>query len=74
MKSYKFKIEELDCAAPPPAPPTTFRTIDPITAVPTSLMTKRSTFKCDESNYEEALKQIKKVIKKEESDVYIEEI
>ena len=37
-------------------------------------MTKRFTFKCDESNYEEALKQIKKVIKKEESDVYIEEI
>ena len=50
MKSYKFKIEELDC------------------------MTKRFKFKCDESNYEEALKQIKKVIKKEESDVYIEEI
>ena len=48
--------------------------IDLISEVSISFMTKRFTFKCDESNYEEALKQIKKVIKKEESDVYIEEI
>lgn len=74
MKSYKFKIEELDCAACANELESTLSKIDLISEVSISFMTKRFTFKCDESNYEEALKQIKKVIKKEESDIYIEEI
>jgi len=74
MKSYKFKIEELDCAVCANELESTLSKIDLISEVSISFMTKRFTFKCDESNYEEALKQIKKVIKKEESDVYIEEI
>lgn len=74
MKSYKFKIEELDCATCANELESTLSKIDLISEVSISFMTKRFTFKCDESNYEEALKQIKKVIKKEESDIYIEEI
>lgn len=74
MKSYKFKVEELDCAACANELESKLAKIELISDVSISFMTKRLTFKCEESNYEEALKQIKKVIKKEEPDVYIEEI
>ncbi len=74
MKSYKFKIEELDCAACANELESALSKIDLISNVSINFMTKRFTFKCEESNYEEALKQIKKVIKKEEPNVYIEEI
>ena len=37
-------------------------------------MTEKLSFDCEEDNIDEALKEIKKVIKKEEPDVFIEEM
>ena len=50
MKSYKFKIEELDCAACANELESTLSKIDLISEVSISFMTKRFTFKCEESN------------------------
>lgn len=74
MKNYKFKIEELDCATCANELESALAKINLINDVSISFMTKRLSFKCKESNYEEAIKQIKTIIKKEETDVYIEEI
>ncbi len=73
MNKYKFKIENLDCANCANELEEALQKIDMIENVSISFMTQRLTFECSEENKEQALEKIKKVIKKEEPDVTIEE-
>ena len=70
MKKYKFKIKNLDCAN---CANELEGKIDIIENVSISFMTQKLTFECTEENKEQALEKIRKVIKKEEPDVTIEE-
>lgn len=74
MKDYKFKIEGLDCANCANELEESLRKIDLIENVSISFMMERLTFSCSEDNLNNALKQIKKTIKREEPDVTIEEV
>ena len=74
MKDYKFKIEGLDCANCANELEESLRKIDLIENVSISFMMERLTFSCSEDNLNNALKQIKKIIKREEPDVTIEEV
>ena len=74
MKDYKFKIEGLDCAVCANELEESLRKIDLIENVSISFMMERLTFSCSEDNLNNALKQIKKTIKREEPDVTIEEV
>ncbi len=73
MNKYKFKIENLDCANCANELEEALQKIDMIENVSISFMTQKLTFECREENKERALEKIKKVIKKEEPDVTIEE-
>lgn len=73
MKDYKFKIEGLDCANCANLLEESLRKIDLIENVSISFMTEKLTFSCNEDNLNNALKQIKKTIRREEPDVTIEE-
>ena len=74
MKDYKYKIEGLDCANCANLLEESLRKIDLIENVSISFMMERLTFSCSEDNLNNALKQIKKVIRREEPDVSIEEV
>ena len=74
MKDYKYKIEGLDCANCANELEESLRKIDLIENVSISFMTERLSFSCSEDNLNNALKQIKKVIRREEPDVTIEEV
>lgn len=74
MNKYKFKIKELDCANCANELESALGNIDIIANVSISFMSERLTFECLEENKDEAIKQIKKIIKREEPDVTIEEI
>lgn len=74
MKDYKYKIEGLDCANCANELEESLRKIDLIENVSISFMMERLTFSCNEDNLNNALKQIKKTIKREEPDVTIEEV
>lgn len=74
MKDYKYKIEGLDCANCANKLEESLRKIDLIENVSISFMTERLSFSCNEDNLNTALKQIKKVIRREEPDVSIEEV
>ena len=74
MKDYKYKIEGLDCANCANLLEESLRKIDLIENVSISFMTERLSFSCSEDNLNNALKQIKKTIKREEPDVTIEEV
>ena len=74
MKDYKYKIEGLDCANCANLLEESLRKIDLIENVSISFMMERLTFSCSEDNLNDALKQIKKTIRREEPDVSIEEV
>lgn len=74
MKNYKFKICSLDCANCANKLESALSKLDLINNVSISFITEKLSFDCDESNIDEVLNDIKKVVKKEEPDVYIEEI
>lgn len=74
MKKYKFKINGLDCANCANELEEALQKIEIIDNVTISFMTEKLSFKCEEAKQEEAMEQIKKVIKKEEPDVTIEEV
>lgn len=73
MKS-KFRIKGLDCANCASGLERALNKIDGIENAVISFMTERLEIEYDENNKDEILKKIKKVIKKEEPDVTIEEI
>lgn len=74
MKNYKFKIKGLDCANCANELESELRELDLISNISISFMTEKLSFDCEENNIDEALKEIKKVIKREEPDVSIEEM
>lgn len=74
MKTYKFKIEGLDCANCANELEEALGQIDKIENVSISFMTEKLSFECMEDDIEDVLKSVKKVIKNEEPDVTIEEI
>lgn len=72
MKKYKFKIKGLDCVNCANELENALQKIDIIDNVSISFMTEKLTFECQEVNINAALEKIKKVIRKEEPDAYIE--
>lgn len=74
MKNYKFKIEGLDCTNCASILENEISKIEKISNVSISFMSQRLSFSCEEDNYEEVVKLIKKIIKSEEPDVIIEEL
>lgn len=74
MNKYKFKIKNLDCANCANELERILQKIDIIENVSISFMTQKLTFECNEENKEQAIEKIRKVIKKQEPDVTIEEV
>lgn len=74
MKNYKFKIEGLDCANCTNNLESELNKIEILNNVTISFISERLSFSCEEVNYDEAVKLIKKVIKREEPDVTIKEL
>ena len=73
MKS-KFKIKELDCANCASQLERAIQKVDGVESANISFMTQKMELEYDETRKEEIIKNIKKVIKKEEPDVTIEEV
>lgn len=69
-----LKLEGLDCANCAAELENRISKVDGIENVSVSFMMQRLTFECNEEIVKEKLKEIKKIIKKEEPDVEIEEI
>ena len=74
MNKYKKKKKNLDCANCANELERVLQKIDIIENVSISFMTQKLTFECAEENREQALETIRKVIKKEEPHVTIEEV
>lgn len=73
MKS-KFKIKGLDCANCAAELERAIQKIDGVESANISFMTERMELEYDETRKEEIMQNVKKVIKKEEPDVTIEEV
>lgn len=73
MKS-KFKIKGLDCANCAAELERAIQKVEGIENATISFMTEKMELEFDESQKEEIINRVKKVIKKEEPDVIIEEI
>ncbi len=74
MKKYRFKISNLDCANCANELESALKEIDIIENVSISFMSERLIFECSEENKDKAVELIKKVIKREEPDVSLEEL
>ncbi len=74
MKKYKFKIKNLDCANCANELEEALQKIDGIENVSISFILEKLTFECNEEDISSLLEKIRKVIKKEEPDVELEEI
>ena len=68
------KIEGLDCANCANELESALQKIEQIENVSISFIMQKLSFECQEENKETALEEIRKVIKKEEPDVTIEEV
>ncbi len=73
MKS-KFKMQGLDCANCAAELERAIRKIEGIESVNISFMTQKMELEYDETRKEEMIQNVRKVIKKEEPDVTIEEV
>lgn len=73
MKS-KFKIKGLDCANCAAELERAMQKINGVQSANISFMTQRMELEYDETRKEEIIQNVKKVIKKEEPDVTIEEV
>ncbi len=73
MKS-NFKVEGLDCANCAAELERALGKIEGVKQVNINFMMQRMELEYDENNKEEIIKKVKKIIKKEEPDVVIEEI
>ena len=72
--NMKFKIKGLDCANCAAELEREIQKIEGVTKVSISFMTERMELEYGEQDKEEIIKKVKKVIKREEPDVTIEEI
>ncbi len=73
MKS-KFKIKGLDCANCASQLERAIQKLDGVESASISFMTEKMELEYDETRKEEIMKNVKKVIKKEEPDVTIQEL
>ncbi len=73
MKS-KFKIKGLDCANCASGLERAIQKLDGVESANISFMTQKMELEYDETRKEEIIQNVKKVIKKEEPDVTIEEV
>lgn len=73
MKS-KFKIEGLDCANCAAELERAIQKIEEVESCNINFMTEKMELEYDENKKEDIIKKVKKVIKREEPDVTIEEI
>ena len=71
---YKFKIKGLDCANCAAELERKIKKIDGIEDASISFMSERLAIQCEESIKSDVIENLKKVAKKEEPDVTIEEI
>lgn len=71
---YKFKIKGLDCANCAAELERKIKKIDGIEDASISFMLERLVIQCEESIKSDVIENLKKVAKKEEPDVTIEEI
>lgn len=69
-----LKLEGLDCTNCAAELENRISKVDGVENVSVSFMMQRLTFECNEEIVKEKLKEIKKIIKKEEPDVEVEEI
>ncbi len=72
--NMKFKIKGLDCANCAAELERAIQKVEGVTSASISFMSERIDLEIDENNKEEILKKIKKVIKREEPDVTLEEL
>lgn len=71
---YNFKIKGLDCANCAAELERAIQKVDGIENAIINFMTEKMTLEIDADNKEEIMKSVKKVIKKEEPDVMVDEI
>lgn len=69
-----FKLKGLDCANCATKIEEKINKIDGVENATVSFMMQKLSFECNENESQEIIDKIKKVIKKEESDVEVEEI
>ena len=69
----KFKIKGLDCANCAAELERAIQKIEGVQSASINFMTEKLVIECDETQRDEIIKKIKKVIKREEPDVDIEE-
>ncbi len=74
MIKSKFKIKGIDCANCAAELERRIQKIDGIESASISFMAERMEIEYDESNKEEIIKKLNKVIKREEPDAILEEI
>ena len=72
--NMKFKIKGLDCANCAAELERAIQKVEGVASASISFMSERIDLEIDENNKEEILKKIKKVIKREEPDVTLEEL
>lgn len=72
--NIKFKIYGLDCANCATELEKSIEKIEGVKSVNINFITQRMELQCDEIQKEEIIMKVKKVIKKEEQDVTIEEV
>lgn len=70
----KFKIKGLDCANCAAKLENEIQKTEGVNEASISFMTQRLIIECDDSKEQEVMEKVRKVIKKEEPDVTIEEI
>ena len=70
----KFKIKGLDCANCAAKLEAEIQKIEGVNEASISFMTERLVIECEENKKQEIMDKVKKVIKKEEPDVTIDEI
>ena len=71
---YNFKIEGLDCANCAEKLERNINKVEGVNKATISFITQKMIIELDEENKNSSMKEIKKVIKKEEPDVTIEEV
>lgn len=74
MRTYRYKMTGFDCAACVSNLEHQIRKIDGVCDASISFMAEKLIFSCEESQKEEIMKQIQKVVSQNEPDVEIEEV
>lgn len=71
---YYFKIKGIDCANCANELERAIQKVEGVQTASISFMAEKLVLECDESNLEEIMKKIQKVIKKEEPDCIIQKV